>query len=310
MNWQKTKKYIRIVGSVIGFGIFIYLVINAVKELTTISELIVFREVYSVFALLVGLFIYFLQMINFQMILLSLRADANFKYTMIGYAYSFLHKYIPGYIWGYVSRSEWFEREALIPAKSSWIASGVEIVITVATSLAIWLNYYLLIRGVDGVWAFIVILIPFVIIIPINLTIPYLRKREKIDRFLDDFDSIPLSKWSLITVNSYFQWGLFGVGLWATWQAFSLQINLTSQNLVSYIYLFARAWVSGFLMIIIPNGIGIREVVLKELLVEVIHIDSTMAVLISTSYRLVLMATELIWVVLMVLVNRRLFKKK
>jgi hypothetical protein len=146
--------------------------------------------------------------------------------------------------------------------------------------------------------------------IPLNLIISRLRKLKKTERFTSGFDSIPFGEWSIITINSYIQWGLFGIGLWAMKQAFSLEFALTIENLANYVYSFARAWVSGFLMVFIPNGLGVREVVLKELLVEVGEIGSTPAVLISTSYRLVIMAAELGWVVLMVLVNRRQMEKK
>ena len=310
MNWQKIKHYTRIVGSIIGIGIFVYLVVNAINELAAIDEPIIFRGEYLVFALSITFFIYLMQMINYQMMVSIQSINAKLKDILAGYAYSFLYKYIPGYIWGYVSRSDWYERETSIPPASSWIASAGEVVITVATSLSIWLCYYLGKRGVDAILTFGVILIPFVMTIPLNLIISRLRKLKKTERFTSGFDSIPFGEWSIITINSYIQWGLFGIGLWAMKQAFSLEFALTIENLANYVYSFARAWVSGFLMVFIPNGLGVREVVLKELLVEVGEIGSTPAVLISTSYRLVIMAAELGWVVLMVLVNRRQMEKK
>lgn len=310
MNWHKIKHYTRIAGTIIGTGIFIYLVVNAINKIFTVSEPIVFRGVYLFLALIITFSIYFMQMINYQMMLSIQSIDAKLKYILAGYSYSFLHKYIPGYIWGYVSRSDWYERETSIPTISSWIASATEIVITVASSISIWLCYYLIKNNIDPLLGFIVVLMPFLIVFPLNLLIPQLRKIKKTKNFFEDLKAIPIGKWSIIAINSYLQWGLFGVGLWAMEQAFSLKIEMNIENLVSYVYSFARAWVSGFLMVFIPNGLGVREVVLKDLLVEVGQVGSTTAVLISTSYRLVIMAAELGWVILMVLVNRRQIEKK
>lgn len=209
MNWQKIKHYTRIVGSFVGIGIFVYLVVNAINELSAISEPIIFRGVYLVFALSITFFIYLMQMINYQMMISIQSIDVKLKDILTGYAYSFLHKYIPGYVWGYVSRSDWYERETSIPPTSSWVASVVEVVITVATSLSIWLTYYLAKRGFDAILMLGIILIPFVMIIPINLIISRLWKIKNTEFLTNGIDFFPFGKWSLIIINSYLQWVFF-----------------------------------------------------------------------------------------------------
>ena len=310
MNWQRIKQAIRILGSVIGFGTFAYLVSVALRELTGISGLQVIHWGYFVYTLFLAMSIYVMQMINYQWLVSSLGVDSKLKQIVIGYASSFLHKYIPGYIWGYFSRADWYKSQAAIPITHSWMASVLEVVTTVGTSSAIWIAYHLSIRESNVIVIILVMLIPNFVFIPINLGISFLQKSEKVSHYVNGLNPITLLKWTKITINSYFQWALFGFGLWVINQVFSFEIHLSLKNLMGFVYSFARAWVTGFLTILIPNGLGIREVVLKELLIEVNQIGPSVSVLVSTSYRLVMMAAELGWVILAILVNRRLLKKK
>lgn len=310
MNWQRIKQTIRILGSVIGFGIFAYLVSIAARELTGISGLLVIHWEYFVYTFFLAMSIYVMQMINYQWLVSSLGVDSRLKQIVIGYASSFLHKYIPGYIWGYFSRADWYASQAAIPTTNSWMASVLEVVTTVATSFAIWIAYRLAINESNLILLILVMLIPNFVFIPFNLAISSLKKSEKASRYVNGLYPITLLKWTKITINSYFQWALFGFGLSMISRVFSLEIHLSLKNLMGFVYSFARAWVTGFLTILIPNGLGIREVVLKELLIEVNHIGPSVSVLVSTSYRLVMMAAELGWVILAILLNRRRLNKK
>ena len=91
---------------------------------------------------------------------------------------------------------------------------------------------------------------------------------------------------------------------------FSLEITITFNDIAVFIYSFARAWITGFLTIFVPTGLGVREVVLKELLSTANQISSAKSVLIATTYRLVTIGAELGWVLLVVLLKRRLLFKK
>lgn len=310
MNWLKIRRIVRVLGSIIGTSVFAYLIFAAVGDLKEIPESLVFKTAFIVPALFITLIVYLMQMINYQWMVASLGGDPTLQQIVIGYAYSFLHKYIPGYLWGYFSRAEWYDREASIPATHSWGASVLEIITTVSTSLSIWLVYHLSSRSLNTIFLLTVALVPFVVVLPINLLMSLLQRSRRADRFVTSLQPIPVSKWIFITANSYLQWVVFGFGLSMIFRVFSLEISMSFKDIAGFVYSFARAWVSGFLAVFVPNGIGVREVVLKDLLNVTNQTDSTKAVLISTTYRLVMMAAEFAWVLLVVLLKRRRLLRK
>lgn len=303
MNWQKSRHIIRNLGSIIGLIVLAYLVINAVIELRQMPGPIVFHPVFFILAFSLALFAYLMQMINYHWMAASLGGNPKIRRILIGYSYSFLHKYIPGSIWGYFSRAEWYDREDSMSAALSWGASVLEIVITVSTGVAIWLAYHLSSQGLHTIFLVVVTLVPFVVYLPINIMISLLQGTKRAERFVTSLQPIPVSKWIFITANSYLQWLVFGFGLSMIFQVFSLELSLTFEDITDLVYSFARAWVSGFLTIFVPTGIGVREVVLKELLSVATQIGSAKAVLISTSFRLVTIGAELGWVLLVSLLK-------
>ena len=67
----------------------------------------------------------------------------NLISTLRGYSLSFLPRYLPGSIWGYLSRSEWLTQQFSIPFKYSNAISVVEIGATITANLLvafIWLS--------------------------------------------------------------------------------------------------------------------------------------------------------------------------
>ena len=142
MNWALVRKIVRIIGSFVGLCIFIYLVYDGIKKVMGFSTPVKLSWKQIVLSLALYLLTYFFQIINFKLIYSALRQNVSLRTTIIGYSFSFLPKYIPGYVWGYYSRSDWFKEKAEIPGSYSWQASAVEVFVTVLTSSAIWLFYY------------------------------------------------------------------------------------------------------------------------------------------------------------------------
>ena len=62
--------------------------------------------------------------------------------------------------------------------------------------------------------------------------------------------------------------------------------------------------------ILIPNGLGVREIVLNELLVEVNNISNNVSVIISTLSRLLMLFAEFGWVILAIFMNSKLKKQE
>lgn len=303
MNWTLVRKIVRIVGSFVGLCVFLFLVYDGLKKLMGTSTTIEISWKHVVLTLVLYLLTYFIQIINFKLIYASLHQNVSLLTTIIGYSFSFLPKYIPGYVWGYYSRSDWFKEKAEIPSGYSWQASIVELLITVLTSSSIWLAYYFT-KTTENFWAYLVLVTPFLVIIPINKLLTLFKIYAKTGKWFKNFEVVPFNHWLIITVNSYFQWVLFGMGLWALSQIFSQTAFVNPREFFNFIYIFARSWLSGFLAILIPNGLGVREIVLKELLINANIVSNDLSTIISTLSRLLTLLAEFGWLILAIFVNR------
>lgn len=303
MNWALVRKIVRIIGSFVGLCIFIYLVYDGIKKVMGFSTPVKLSWKQIVLSLALYLLTYFFQIINFKLIYSALRQNVSLRTTIIGYSFSFLPKYIPGYVWGYYSRSDWFKEKAEIPGSYSWQASAIEVIVTVLTSSAIWL-FYLFSKNSQSYWVYMVLATPFLVIIPINKLVAVFKGYPKTGKWLKNVGIVPFNHWLIITLNSYFQWVLFGLSLWMLSQIFSQTVIVNLRDSFNFIYIFARGWLSGFLAILIPNGLGIRELVLKDLLVTGNIVSKDLSTIIAALSRLLMLLAEFGWLTLAFFVNR------
>jgi len=303
MNWALVRKIVRIIGSFVGLCIFIYLVYDGIKKVMGFSTPVKLSWKQIVLSLALYLLTYFFQIINFKLIYSALRQNVSLRTTIIGYSFSFLPKYIPGYVWGYYSRSDWFKEKAEIPGSYSWQASAIEVIVTVLTSFAIWL-FYLFSKNSQSYWVYMVLATPFLVIIPINKLVAVFKGYPKTGKWLKNVGIVPFSHWLILTMNSYFQWVLFGLSLWMLSRVFSQTAFVNLREFFDFIYIFARSWLSGFLAIFIPNGLGIRELVLKDLLVTGNTVSKDLSTIIAALSRVLMLLAEFGWLAFAFIVNR------
>jgi len=309
MNWTLVRKIIRIVGSLVGLCIFLILVYDGLNKLLEISNPLEFSWAFVLLAFALFFLSYLFHMVNYRIIYKSSHQEVSIATTIVGYSFSFLPKYIPGYIWGYYSRSNWFEEKAKIPNRYSWHASAIELLVTVLTCSSIWMGY-IFTRNKEFIWIYLILITPFLAIIPINRCITFFKSYSRTEKWFRNIDTVPYRYWLIITLISYFQRVLFGIGLWALSYTFSPTDFINPQKFLDFTYSFARSWLSGFLAILIPNGLGVREIVLNELLVEVNNISNNVSVIISTLSRLLMLFAEFGWVILAIFMNSKLKKQE
>lgn len=230
------------------------------------------------------------------------RHDARF-----GYALSFLARYIPGTIWGYLSRSEWLWQNYQVSYLRSNYASILEILSGAFSSLlAIGVGSLLTgsFAGYEGILLSI-ILIPFIFWLLI-LSRYSLSPRIKALLHLesDRPDHITFRSWIIILFLLLVNWLYFGLclflvgwsmGIWKIDQLPSLWILLTTD--------YSIAWLVGFLVIFFPSGLGVREFVLTTLLVKHFQIAPGMAQGIALMMRLTMTLAELVSLLVMTMLK-------
>lgn len=165
--------------------------------------------------------------------------------ALLTYSLSETKRYIPGNIFAFISR---FDR--LSPhIKKTEIAKGIAIeailLILSATFVSLPSIIFLLQKlDIESPFAQVIQLLPLVLVI--LTTVAVYRFRSAVLEFLDPFFTLVLA-WSFYSIASFL----------ITTSIFSLSIR----DLIIISSLFSFAWLVGYLSVIAPMGLGIREVV-------------------------------------------------
>jgi len=184
-----------------------------------------------------------------------------------GYPLSFIPRYIPGSIWGYLSRSEWLFEQAKMPYVKSMMVSFLEIwVVLVSGTTVILLHLVPIARTsnflVQGAITFAFILASWLFLRLIT-QIPFIRTLVTRISSVDHLPKPGFGLYLLAVVMYGIMWFLYGFVLSGVLAIMGSQrfsyVPGTSAN-------FAISWMAGFLAIVIPSGLGVRELALASLL--------------------------------------------
>jgi len=223
-----------------------------------------------VLGLLSTFIVILVQMFNWKMIMKGLGVPLTYPQVLRGYLMSFLPRYIPGTVWGYLGRSEWLYRSHSVQYRVSNLGSFLEILVAFISGIiivAIW--------QLPKVADYKSVLIIFsIILLPLVIWWLMIRigSRTKRFRWLEkmlpagSLDKFSLSDW-LLTIGIFLaQWMIYGLSLWFIAGAFSIENIDLLKKWVELSASFSLAWMCGFLVFIAPAGVGFRETVLIALL--------------------------------------------
>jgi hypothetical protein len=161
------------------------------------------------------------------------------------YFLSSLPRYIPGSIWGYVGRTYLVERQG-VRRPIAVLSTLVEIGLFVGSGVAIGLWYWLKMpaAGLAGIAIAVVLIIG----------VAYVSLVLNPDRHW----SLRTTLAAAATVGGYLAfWLVYGLSIAILFQ--ELVPAMGAEEMVSITSGFALSWLAGFLMILVPGGLGIRE---------------------------------------------------
>jgi glycosyltransferase 2 family protein len=225
-----------------------------------------------------------------------------------GYALSFLARYIPGSIWGYLSRSEWLWQQYQVTYLSSNYISALEIVLSVASNLLatglcfLFINSgnvsevlsAILILGSVSMWYFLLARIPSFV-------------KEESNRFPRSdggWKRPSLLNWLRPLILLLICWFYDGFALLLIGAAFGVwemgQWRLLWAPLTKA---FSLSWLSGFLIFFLPSGLGVRELVLSSQLISTLQVDPAAANGISITMRLIMTLAEFVYLAIIVFIH-------
>jgi hypothetical protein len=182
----------------------------------------------------------------------------------------------------------------------------LEVAVTLMSGAVVLLLNWALRGGRFLALALLAALLPWLVWLLMRLAAGFARKflKEERQHVVEAF-AMPFPRWALLSANSIFQWLLLGVGLRLLSAGFSYQSGLPFWSaLWGHIYAFCLSWLGGFLAVLIPNGLGVRETVLNALLESQLGFTASSAIVISVASRVLLFLAELGWLLLSLQIKR------
>jgi hypothetical protein len=220
---------------------------------------------------------------------------------MRGYVLPFLARYIPGLVWGYLNRTHWLNtRFGTAPALAN--AGSVIEVLGLITSAAIvvvlggaWWG------ATDLVGGGVVLLLLVASVIVLVRGFARWPQPERPTWLVKGVQSVraATSPVTVVRVARTVPWYLV---LWLSyglvvWLSLGLVTVLDLRDLPASTLAFAAAWLVGFLVIILPAGLGLRESALTALLMMFFGLAQPAAALVAVFTRAYILVAELAYVV-------------
>ena len=199
---------------------------------------------------------------------------------------SFLPRYVPGTIWGYLSRSEWLAQSAGVGYRQSGIASAMEVCLQVLTAATVAVSLL-----ASPLWQIVAAGLGIVVSMAAWHWGPQLWSR--LDRGSRDLRPIRLPWRYLLAVLAVYAgfWYLHGLSTWLVARSIGAAGTLTA---VSATPIFAASWLIGFLVVLVPSGLGVREWTLNYLLVANAGMPAEAATFVAVVVRLAIIVAELL----------------
>lgn len=292
--FQKSRPILHKIGMIFGLTLLIYQFVSSVIVLFQ-QKTIMVKPHYIFVALLFSLFVPLIMMINWKILLNGWKVKVGFREITEGFSLSFLPRYIPGTVWGYLSRNEWLYQEHQVDYKITNAANILEIIVSIISGFLLIGVYYgmnnpirpTLIRYVELI--FIVLLL---LIITVGST-------EKIRKHLPNSVSISLNvvrNWYLAVIFYMIQWIVVGIVFLLCVKSIVV-IKSSPESVLPLLTIdYFLGWFVGFVIIFVPSGIGIREYIISNLLSSHFSIIPAEAYLVTIIMRCVLTLSELLWV--------------
>lgn len=239
---------------------------------------------------------YLVQMLSWTLVMECMEVPVGIYRTIRGYTLSFLPRYIPGSVWGYWSRGEWLRHALGVGYPVSFLGSIIEAVAFVITAIGV--GFCMLGMELDRV--ILAAILAALILGWLSLGIitrMILYNRGVIGTLTQKPTRISqlqfLLKWTALLAPYVVFWMLYGT-------AFALLARTTSSFLELQVTIActALAWVVGFVTIIIPGGLGIREVTLASLLRLTLGLPLLEGRLAVIAFRATNMFAEIFWLLI------------
>lgn len=283
---------LRILGVLLGISFLVFQILSSLRGFNwAVLKPEIFINI--ILALILILLALMLQMAAWKFVLEGINHSISLRDIFSGFNLSFVARYIPGTIWGYLTRGEWLKREHGISYAITNIGSIFETLGYIVTDLLIVIIGMLLTRNILFIPIFLIL---FLIgsWASLNLVILWNPTRHLFRLDQNKISRFPLPKWINFFLLCIGMWFCYGIGLTIFVSSISFQVTLLHALEISAIYAFA--WLIGFVVPFIPSGLGLREYSLTILLISQFGLLKADASFIAIGFRVLVLIAELLWI--------------
>ena len=247
------------------------------------------------------------QMLAWRTLMQGLGVSLGKREVLRGYMLSFLPRYIPGSVWGYLGRNEWLFQEYAVSYAASNLGSILEILASVTGVFVVvglnWASARLSVR-----WPVLLIalpLLPAAIWVIMRRGFEWPLVKRLLSRFMTSglFSGVSLQRWLAGVGLFVVHWLLNGVALGMTVGALSQQLVIPLDITLRFASAYSLAWFIGFIIIFAPAGLGFRELALSAILAADFATPPGNASAVAVLFRLVIIFTEVSWVAIALLLR-------
>lgn len=291
---KKIRAWLQILGFILGGLLLVLQFRNGILVLQQNDiQNIAFPYFILAFLTAVGSIIF--QIYAWSNVMKSLDVFITARNVFTGYLLSFLPRYIPGTIWGYISRSEWLYRDHAVDYKVSYQGSLLETISAILANLIV--VWAITLDGSDGYWYLKLVLM---ISLPVLVwfifhRVAQLRGTSVLVRTLKKFiPGIQPGYWLMSAALFSIHWLTNGIALMFVADMLGIQYHATTLlPFLQFAGIYALAWLFGFFIFFVPAGIGFRELALANLLATSLGLDLAQANILAITYRVMTLACEL-----------------
>ena len=133
-RWQRIRQILKRIGLALGAGLLVWQIWRAVGQISATGVSLPSGWAMGA-SLLLAMLSHLAQMAAWRELMAGLGTRLPWRRVIEGFMLSMLPRYIPGTVWGYLSRGQWLYEQFGVPFRTSSVSSILELGLTVLSGL-------------------------------------------------------------------------------------------------------------------------------------------------------------------------------
>jgi glycosyltransferase 2 family protein len=264
------------------------------------GDLVLVQPGYLGLALGLTIAMYFVQATGWMWLMRYLGVRLTLRQCLAGFVTSFLPRYIPGSVWGYVSRSAWLQQTYGVNYATSSLGSFLELGFFLVTTGLITVLATAVLQPHLLAWAALAAL---ALLLGTWFALPQVIRLYVRRLNLTSTSPPPAidEKWAWAVVGLFIVfWLLYGASISAT----AVALGQAPTQLIWLTMAAAQSWLVGLLVVFVPAGLGVRETTLAGLLTGQTTMTLQAAASTAVLSRFSLLMAEIVWLIVGLILAR------